>query len=151
MERSWGDQEVARQVPLTAVLDSSVVVKWFSEEEKTQEALALRDRHIEGDAELWIAGLSLYEVSNALRYKPGFTRKKLAESVHSLFNLHLNIERANRRLLTESSAIAYTCDVTIYDAVPVALAKVREISCITADSQTQYSRIKAKGYPIELL
>jgi len=30
------------------VVDSSVVVKWFSEEEKTTEALALRDSHVEG-------------------------------------------------------------------------------------------------------
>lgn len=29
-------------------VDSSVAVKWFSEEEKTKEAVALRDAHVKG-------------------------------------------------------------------------------------------------------
>ncbi|MBM3292427.1 type II toxin-antitoxin system VapC family toxin, partial [Candidatus Bathyarchaeota archaeon] len=32
-----------------AVIDASVVVKWFSEEENTKSALLVRDEHIEGN------------------------------------------------------------------------------------------------------
>lgn len=151
MEWREGDSEVARSDPVSTVLDSSVLVKWFSQEEKTEEALALRNEHIEGTRELWVVNLSFYEVSNALRYKSGFTSRKLSESLNSLFKLHLNVEPEAAPLLAEASTIAYKCGVTIYDAVPVALAENKRTRCLTADRETQYAKIKPKGYPIDLL
>ncbi len=47
------------------VLDSSVVVKWFSREAKSDEALKLMDSHVKGSLELSILDLSFCEVSNA--------------------------------------------------------------------------------------
>ncbi len=151
MEWCERDSEVAQPNPVKTVLDSSILVKWFSEEEKTQEALALRNEHIEGSRELWVSNLSFYEVANALRYKPTFNNKRLIESLNSLFKLHLNVEPETAPLLAEASSIAYKCNVSIYDAVPVALAKRKRARCITADRETQYARIKAKGYPIDLI
>lgn len=51
-----------------AVLDSSVIIKWFSEEEDTDIALSLRERNINGELMIAVPDLSLYEVANALRY-----------------------------------------------------------------------------------
>ncbi len=51
-----------------AVLDSSVVMKWFCEEEDTDIALSLRERNINGELMIAVPDLSLYEVANALRY-----------------------------------------------------------------------------------
>jgi len=55
------------------------------------------------------------------------------------------------QLMSRSSEIAFKGDVTIYDAIPVALADIRKTRCVTADKETQYARLKPKGYPIELL
>ncbi|TMI53739.1 type II toxin-antitoxin system VapC family toxin [Candidatus Bathyarchaeota archaeon] len=133
------------------VIDSSVAVKWFSSESATNEALALRNGHINGTRDLWVSDLLYHEVANALRYKPEFDKNKLAIAVQDLFGYHLNTRPIDPDLLNAASAIAYRSEITIYDAIPVALAKLRGTVCITADENTQFKRTKAKGYPVQLL
>lgn len=133
------------------VIDSSVVVKWFSQEEKTSEALALRNAHVEGQLTLLATPLLKCEVANALRYKPDYDTGRLTEAINQLFKLHLTENPIDQQLLSRSGEIAYGCGVTIYDAIPVALALSKKTKCITADRETQYSKIKPKSYPIELL
>jgi predicted nucleic acid-binding protein len=92
-----------------------------------------------------------HEVANALRYKPDYDEKKLASAVENLFGLHLNTWPVDATLMEKASTVAYRSEVTIYDAVPVALAQLRGTICITADEQTQYKKMKAHGYPVTLL
>jgi predicted nucleic acid-binding protein len=58
------------------VLDSSVVVKWFSTETKSVEALKLLDSYIQGTVELTISEILICEIGNALRYKPDYEIQK---------------------------------------------------------------------------
>ncbi len=51
------------------VLDASVVVKCFSEEEYTKEALEIRERVRRGEENAIVPDLLLYELSNALKYE----------------------------------------------------------------------------------
>jgi predicted nucleic acid-binding protein len=133
------------------VIDSSVAVKWFSEEEKTAEAIALRDSHVDGRIRLLTTPLLTTEVANALRYKPDYDCDKLEMAIGYLFKLHTNEVPIDRQLLSRSAEIAFKCDVTVYDAIPVALAMLKKTKCITADRETQYAHTEPKGYPIELL
>jgi len=133
------------------VVDSSVVVKWFSDEEKTSEALALRDSHVEGQLSLLTTPLLTCEVANALRYKPDQDPERYDNAMVQLSRLHLDENPIDLQLLSRSGEIAFKCGVTIYDAVPVALATLTKTRCITADRETQYSKIKAKNFPIDLL
>ncbi len=66
------------------VLDASVVIKWFSEEEYTDIAVKLRDHFFKGYNELVVPDLLLYEVSNALRYNPNFDETDVVDAVNSL-------------------------------------------------------------------
>lgn len=91
------------------------------------------------------------EIANALRYKPDFDHRKLADAINYFFRLHLREIPIDRRILSHSAEIAYKANVSIYDAVPVALASLRSTRCVTADQETQYARLKSKGYPLELL
>ena len=134
-----------------AVVDSSVVVKWFSKEEESDRALAVMDQHVKGARRLWVSDLLYHEVANALRYKPDYDEKRLNVAVENLFGLHLNIWPVDSALMSRASTLAYRADVTVYDAVPVALAQLRGTVCITADEHTQYKRLKAHGYPVALL
>ncbi len=133
------------------VLDSSVVVKWFSTETKTDEALKLRDLYIQGSLELTVSEVLIAEVANALRYKPDYDTEKLREALTSLLGLHLNIMHLNEAVATRTVEIAYEGKVTFYDALPVAMAERRKAVCITADQTTQYNKLQTKGYPVELL
>ncbi len=133
------------------VIDSSVAVKWFSEEEDTEKALALRRNHLEGIGPIWTSELLYYEVVNALRFKSTFDQTKLVEALQSLFALHLNIHAADPGLLRTAISISYKGSVTIYDAIPVALAQLRGTTCLTADEHTQHKKLRTHGFPIALI
>jgi len=133
------------------VIDSSVAVKWFSREDGTEGAIWLRDEHVRRARDLWVSDLLYHEVANALRFKPNYGEKEQRIAIGSLFGLHLNTWPVDESLLQRASMIARDGDVTVYDAVPVALAETKRILCITADEQTQYKKLKGKGYPVELL
>jgi len=133
------------------VVDSSVVVKWFSGEERTDKALEIRDSHISGNLAIWITSNMYFEVVNALRFKPDYNTKKLSRAIEYLLNLHLQTGPIDRKILSRAGEIAYDCGVTIYDAAPVALAEAKRTLCVTADEDTQYAKLKPKGYPIRLL
>jgi len=133
------------------VLDSSVVVKWFSKEAKSDEAIILMDSHVEGSIELSVSPLLFYEVANALRYRPDYDMEKLRDAVGQLFKLHLKMTPLSEGILIRACEIAYDGDVTLYDALPAALAEHEKTVCVTADEETQYQKLRRKSYPIELL
>lgn len=133
------------------VLDSSVAVKWFSTEPKSNDALKLLDSHVQRSIALTASEILFCEVSNALRYKPDYDTQKWKTALTQLFNLSLNSICLTGELAIRAGEIAYDGKVTFYDALPVAIAEKRKTICITADEETQYKKLQAKGYPIELL
>jgi predicted nucleic acid-binding protein len=133
------------------VIDSSVAVKWFSEEEATTQALELRDSHVKGSLALVTTPLLACELANALRYKPDYDKNRLVEALNLFYRLHLYEAPIDAHLLSRSSEIAFKANVTIHDAIPVALAVQKKTKCLTADEETQYAKLKPKGYPIDLL
>lgn len=133
------------------VLDSSVVVKWFSKETKSDEALKLLDAYIQGKTELVISEILICEVGNALRYKPDYDTAKWKIALAQLFNLNMNMIHLDENLTNRTGEIAYETKITFYDALPVAIAENKKTICITADEETQYKKLKPKGYPVELL
>jgi predicted nucleic acid-binding protein len=140
---------VARRLEI--VIDSSVAVKWFSEEEATAQALELRDSHVRRQIQLIITPLLTCELANALRYKPHYNKDRLAEAMNHFYKLHLQEAPLDAHLLSRSSEIAFRGNVTVHDAIPVALAVLKKTKCVTADQDTQYAKLKLKGYPLELL
>lgn len=133
------------------VLDSSVVVKWFSKEIKSLEALKLMDSYAQGSVELIVSEILFCEVGNALRYKPDYDAEKLKNALLQLFNLRMKVTHLTEELMNRTSEISYKGKVTLYDALPVAIAEQSKTVCITADEETQYKRLCTKGYPVELL
>ena len=133
------------------VLDSSVVVKWFSTETKSDEALKLLDSYMQGTVELTISEILICEVANALRYKPDYDMQKWKTALAQLFNLHMNVTHLTEDLTYRTGEIAYEGKVTFYDALPVAIAEHKKTICITADEETQYKKLQPMGYPVELL
>ena len=133
------------------ILDSSVVVKWFSREVKSDEALKFLDSYIQGSTELVVSDILFCEVGNALRYKPDYDTQKWKIALAQLFNLRMKVVHLNEALMNRAGEIAYDGQVTVYDALPVAIAEHKKTVCITADEQTQYKKLQTKGFPIELL
>ena len=133
------------------VPDSSVAVKWFSREDGSEGALELMEAHAGGRIELAVLELLFCEVANALRHNPGFDAERLGDAIEQLFRLHMRVVPVDGGLMRRAGEIAFDAKVTVYDALPVALAEAEKAMCITADEAAQYAWLKPKGYPIELL
>lgn len=61
------------------VVDASIVVKWFLEEEFSDRALRLRDDYINRVIVIIVPSLLEYEVLNALRYSGVYDINELEE------------------------------------------------------------------------
>jgi predicted nucleic acid-binding protein len=119
-----------------AVLDASVVLKWYlSDEDHGQEALELLRRFISDDLEIISPALLEYEVINGLvvARKRGRLREDLIISaIEGFLNLGLRIVGVSGLY----SRVVYYCKAynrSAYDACHLALAESEGIPFITAD------------------
>ena len=115
------------------VVDSSVAVKWFLQEEEpnVNAALSILDEHRRGERIIAVPGLLYLEVLNALKHR-GLGKPDLASAARALEGLRL--ESASPVALAESAAVmAVESDLTLYDAAFAALAKRLDVELVTAD------------------
>lgn len=115
------------------VVDASVLVKWFMEEEDRDRALALRQLHTSRKSAIIVSELTFLEIFNAIRYSPKSKEEDGAEAMNVLQNLRLQVKSIEFDLLRKANAIAWAYKITMYDALPVALAELVGYPLITAD------------------
>ncbi len=123
------------------VLDSSVVIKWFSEEENTDLALKFREGFIEGNVDITVPDLQLYEIANALRFNKKLNSKDVANAVNSLIDIGINIVVPTKDIIASTIEVAFEFDITFYDAYFIALAKELDYNFVTAD-ENLFNKIK---------
>lgn len=126
-----------------SVLDASVVIKWFIQEEGSDHALQLREEFYAGERELVVPDLLLYEIANALRYNPSFSADEIKESVRTLLDMEMEIITPTYSLLAKAIELAKDLDVTCYDAAYLALAEELGFEFITADERL-YKKVSAR-------
>ncbi len=126
-----------------AVLDTSVVLKWFRKAEIDRDkALHLRSEYLNGKLRIIIPGLLFYEVANVLRYKPDMTQRKVSSALISIENMGFDVVSPNASTLSEAVKLAYTYNITVYDATFVSLAVEHNCHFVTADEKL-YNKITA--------
>lgn len=119
----------------TLVADSSVVTKWFLLEEGSERAVALRDEFATGGVMLAVPTLLYYEVVNALRFSGGFSVEDLALAAKSLSEYRFQAWRPRGKLLDAAVRMSAEDGVTVYDAVYVALARMKGCRVLTEDRE----------------
>ena len=115
------------------VLDASVIVKWFCEEEYTDIALRIRDRFFGGELKVVVSELMFYEVSNAIRYTGMLSMEEKLELVGDMFSMDFDVVTSNKEILSEAMKSALDTDTTIYDNVYLAVGRFKRCNLITAD------------------
>ncbi len=117
------------------VLDTSVVVKWFSfaDEKDLEKSLMLRQEHVENPGLFVIPDLLYYELANALRYNPRFSLKDVAMAMDSLFKLNIETKSVSSESIRTAVSLAFEKNITVYDACFLALAQELDGVLITAD------------------
>ena len=117
-----------------AVVDASVVVKWFVSEENTPESLSLRDAFVGNQIDLFAPSLMPFEVVNALRRasdEEGF----LLESSRSLGKYGIHLQGLSGPYFDRVVRTARRNGVSVYDASYLALAENIDCRLYTADRE----------------
>ena len=127
------------------ILDASVVVKWFARknEEHLDKALALFNLVVDRKITLLAPELLVYELSNAFWKGKNFNSHQLNEAMKAFYALSVELFSANMILLQKTHQIAVDYNITVYDAVYVALAELKKCSLITANPKC-FKRVKKK-------
>ena len=117
------------------VIDASVVVKWFIEENNSEKALLLRDSFIGGNVELYVPPLLYFEVLNALKYSQLFEPNELEEAGESLENYGFKVITIKNEIRNHMINAAINYDLSIYDASYLGLSIGLEMMFCTADEK----------------
>lgn len=117
------------------VVDASVIVKWFVEEEGSDKALELRDKYINGEISIIAPELITFEVLNALHYKRLFSESEMKEISEALEAYSLALHSLKGEYAEKTIEIAFKNNITIYDSSYIALATTRNTYMYTADEK----------------
>lgn len=116
-----------------AVIDASVAVKWFLEEEGTAAALRIQVAFFEGILAIRVPAIFPWEVMNALRYSAQFPARDLREAANDLDRAGFATMPLFGAYLERTIELALDLDITIYDASYLALAEIHGCPLYTAD------------------
>jgi predicted nucleic acid-binding protein len=126
------------------VVDASILVKWYVEEENTKIALQLRRDYENGIIDIWSTHLMPYEVLNALRYSQDLGRDEIERVSESLALSQIGLyPLLDGNLRGPCIKMAFKYGITIYDASYVALARSLDKILYTADEKL-YSKTRNK-------
>ena len=96
------------------VLDTSVIVKWFSvDEDDAEHANKLRRQILGGLCGITIPDLLFYELANALRHNPNFTADDVRVSLDSVFDMEFDIRKVDSSVIAAAIDIAFKFNVTV--------------------------------------
>jgi predicted nucleic acid-binding protein len=132
-----------------ALLDTSVVVKWFVPEEDSEKALSLRRAQEDRELQLYAPEVLLMELANALRYSSEFSAGEIIEALETLFELNILLMPFSLDALNLAVTLSMEHDLAVYDAYFLALAQALEIPLITADRR-MLSRLTAEDGALSL-
>jgi predicted nucleic acid-binding protein len=119
---------------VTWVLDTSVVAKWFFEEEGTDRAERYLDELLRGVAQISVPSSLFYELSNVVwvRRARGLGEKEAAQIWAEVESLPFAITDWPD-LIRSAIPFAFRHDISPYDAVFVVLARDLGAEMVTAD------------------
>lgn len=117
------------------VVDASVAIKWYVEEDYREQALNLRRDYYDGRIALASQPLLFYEVANALRYHVALSPSDVRRSINSLLDMQLDLLTPMGEILEAAVDLAFNEGITVYDAVYLALAEYLGSKVVTADEK----------------
>jgi predicted nucleic acid-binding protein len=117
------------------VIDASVLVKWYIQENDSDKALLLRNEHVNGEILISAPALISYETTNALKYSNLFSTSQLKEIALSIQSYGLSLHAFDGETAELAIEASQKNDITIYDGSYLGLAKKLGVEFITADQK----------------
>lgn len=121
----------------SAIIDTSVAMKWFFPEEGFEKALELKDKHIKGELTLCTRDLFLYEFTSAFKNYSGkkIEKKDFALAVLALTSLNIKLLPLQFQEMETLYSLSRKLDISVYDGSFVLLAKHMKATLFTADKK----------------
>ena len=123
---------------MNLVLDASIIAKCFFEEEQTDLALDLLEKHKVEKIQINVPILLFFELGNTAvkKFREDIdTREEFNLILNDLSALDLNFTETTPDFLKLVYTFAIRHEITFYDASYVALAKTLKCNLITADKK----------------
>lgn len=118
----------------TLVIDASVMVKWFLNEENSDKARIIRSELENGDISIIVPELLFLEIPNSLRYNK-VKEKNILTANKILFGTGLEVAGLNEEIMLKAIENSIKYNITIYDSLYVTIAQLHGIALITADKK----------------
>jgi len=90
-----------------AVVDASIVVKWFLEEKFSDEAKEMRDSFVTGKLVISVPSLLLYECLNALWQSRLFREEELALAARALSKYGFDVWEPKEKIYEQSEEASW--------------------------------------------
>ena len=120
---------------MNTVVDSSVIAKWYLiDEEQIEEALKLRQLHIENKATISAPEFLLLEIGNIFVTRK-LEQKDFDENIDGLLDVQIKFTSPDSSILKNTFRYARLFHLSFYDATYIALAKSLKCDFITADKK----------------
>lgn len=132
------------------LLDSSVIAKWFVQEEDSEKAIEIRDLFIKKKHRVSTISLVRYELGNVLWKHPSKTAESVREDFESLADMAIpTLDLSDPQLLTRVFETARGYGITFYDASYLTAAEESKAVFVTADKKL-LGRLKGRKNAILL-
>ncbi len=128
------DKKVERPKKV-AVIDASVAVKWFVEEEFTKQALSIIEDYERRYVDIRSTQLLPFEVLNALRYNPELGETEIEKVAEALSRLKIALYPVLGDLKELCIKAAFKHGLTVYDASYLSLSRLLNSDLYTADEK----------------
>jgi len=128
------------------VVDASVGVKWFIEEDYSENADKLLEDFVDGRVDLVAPKSFMQEFCNAIRkyvVKSLLDRNLADKHVEKMAEIPIDYVDIDWDLVKESYAKALELSITVYDAIYVVVADKLKTTIITSDDRL-YNQLKDK-------
>ena len=123
------------------ILDASVALKWFTDEQGSAKALEYKDSLLAGKLVLASPDLMLYEVANVLHLKKEFTEAAVKEALRFLLDIGVEIFTPTEEILDKAVHYTFHTNHSFYDCLYIALASHLGAHLLTAD-ETLYKKAR---------
>ena len=121
------------------VVDASIVVKWFLEEEGSDQAAVLRDDFAAEEVKLHVPEILPFEVLSALRGSSAYPEERALQAQLALEQAGFQIHRFGGEFARRTLHLIYDKRLTVYDAAYLALARHLTTQLVTADAALLHS------------
>ncbi len=117
------------------IIDTSVIFKWFSQEDYREKAIEILSKHLKKTDNICIPDLIFYELTNAWATKTDLSVEEIKENLLYIKTYKLSIAQIDFTHFTKAAEYAKQYHVSVYDSIYAVLAEEKKCILFTADSK----------------